>query len=129
MMDHSRVGAGVAPRDETIVAVLNEANRLLQTMGWTRFSMARGACGEAVRPDSAKAASYCLSGALVKAWRTIDPENEEFYFPYFEKKLSAALRKLHGYEGGVTRWNDGQAASLTDVVALIDAVIATIAQS
>ena len=117
---------GIASRDKIIVDVLNEASRLLQTKGWSRFAMARSACGQAVSLNSANASSYCLSGALVRAWRTIDPENEDFYFPVFEKKFSTTLRDAYGYEGGVSRWNDDVAASRDHVLTLINSVIASI---
>jgi hypothetical protein len=57
---------------------------------------------------------------------TIDPKNEDFYFPLFEKKFSAALHDAYGYVGGVSRWNDDLAASREDVVTLINSVIASI---
>ncbi|VTZ28587.1 conserved hypothetical protein [Methylocella tundrae] len=117
---------GVVPGDKILVDVLNEASRLLQMKGWSRIAMARSASGQAVSLNSADASSYCLSGALVKAWRTIDPKNEDLYFPLFEKKLSAALRDAYGYEGGVSRWNDEVAASRDDVVTLINSVIVSI---
>jgi hypothetical protein len=117
---------GIVSGDKILVDVLNEASRLLQMKGWSRFAMARSACGEAVSLNSADACSYCLSGAVVKAWRTIDPKNEDLYFPLFEKKFSAALRNAYGYEGGVSRWNDEVAGSRDDVVTLINSVIASI---
>lgn len=126
MMDIPLHRMGIVPGDKILLDVLNEASRLLQTNGWSRFAMARSACGEAVSLNSAAASSYCLSGALVKAWRTIDPKNEEFYFPIFEKKFSSALRNAYGYEGGVSRWNDEVAVSRDAVVTLINSVIASI---
>jgi hypothetical protein len=117
---------GIVPSDKILVDVLNEASRQLQMKGWSRFAMARSASGDAVSLNSADACSYCLSGAVVKAWRTIDPKNEDIYFPLFEKKVSAALRNVYGYEGGVSRWNDEVAASRDDVVTLINSVIASI---
>ena len=128
MMDMPLVGAGVVPGDKIIVNVLIETSRLLQKKGWNKFSMARGPLGEAVSPDSIDASSYCLSGALVRAWRTVDPENENFYFRYFEKTFSEALRTIYGYEGTFTRWNDEVATCADDVVTLIHSVITSILQ-
>ena len=76
--------------------------------------------------NSKDASCYCLSGALVKAWRTIDPLNEEFYFKYFEKKFSDILRESYGYKYTFTRWNDEVATCRDDVVALIHSVITSI---
>ncbi|WP_026605549.1 DUF6197 family protein [Methylocapsa acidiphila] len=126
MMDIPLRRMGIVLGDKILVDVLHEASRLLQTKGWSRFAMARSAGGDAVGLNSADACSYCLSGAVVKAWRTIDPKNEDIYFPLFEKKFSATLRDAYGYEGSVSRWNDEVAVSRDDVVTLINSVTASI---
>ncbi len=128
MINFTVVSEDVSANKTLIVAVLGETRRLLQEKGWNRFSMARGADGKAVSPNSSAASCYCLSGALAKAWRTIDPENEDFYFQYFERKFSDALRNVYGYDGAVTRWNDEIATRQEDVVTLIESVIKSIQQ-
>jgi hypothetical protein len=70
-----------------------------------------------------------LSGALVKAWRTIDPEHEEFYFKYFEKKLSEILLEKYNYQYTYTRWNDHVATSKDDVIQLLHCAITSILKS
>lgn len=111
---------------EVIIKVLIEAGQLLQRKGWSKFSMARDENGAKCGPDSAEAACYCLSGALVKAWRTIDPANEEFYFRFFEKKFSEVLRAKYSYDRTFTQWNDQIATSREDVVNLIHTVITSL---
>ncbi len=114
------------PSNKVIVDVLMETSNLLQQKGWNKFSMARDTRGEGVSPNSKDASCYCLSGALVKAWRTIDPQNEDFYFKYFEKKFSDDLRDTYGYDRTFTRWNDEVATSRENVVTLIHSVITSI---
>jgi len=114
------------PSNKVIVDVLMETSHLLQQKGWNKFSMARDPRGEGVSPDSKNASCYCLSGALVKAWRTIDPQNEDFYFKYFETKFSDDLRESYGYDHTFTRWNDEVATCREDVVTLIHSVITSI---
>lgn len=112
--------------NETIVRVLMETCRLLEGKGWNKYTMARNANGQVCGPDSQEAACYCLSGALVKAWRTIDPQNEEFYFPYFEKKISQVLVEKYNYRYTYTRWNDNVATCREDVIKLIHLVITSV---
>jgi hypothetical protein len=120
------VDQDVMPNNKMIVDVLMETSQLLQRKGWNQFSMARDPYGEGVGPDSKNASCYCLSGALVKAWRTIDPENEDFYFRYFEEKFAENLRASYGYDRTFTRWNDEVAASRDDVVNLVHSVITSL---
>jgi hypothetical protein len=117
---------GAMPDHKTIVNVLMETSQLLQQKGWNKFSMARDPHGEGVGVNSKDASCYCLSGGLVKAWRTVDPQNEDFYFRYFEKKISDILRESYGYDCTFTRWNDEVATCRDDVVALIHSVITSI---
>lgn len=117
---------GGMPSNKIIVEVLMEASKLLQQKGWNKYSMARDPQGGNVGPNSANASCYCLSGALVKAWRTVDPQHEDFYFKYFERKFSDGLRESYGYNHTFTRWNDEVASSRDDVVALIHSLITSI---
>ena len=112
--------------NETIVRVLMEACRLLEGKGWNKYTMARNANGQHCGPDSQDAACYCLSGALVKSWRTVDPQNEEFYFPYFESKIAQVLKAKYDYPYTYTRWNDNVATCREDVVKLIQDVITSV---
>jgi hypothetical protein len=114
------------PSNKIIVDVLMETSQLLQQKGWNKFSMARDPRGGGVGPNSKDASCYCLSGALVKAWRTIDPQNEDFYFKYFEKKFADDLRETYGYDHTFTRWNDEVATCRENVVTLIHSVITSI---
>ncbi len=126
IVDPAAVQEGVMPSNKVIVDVLLETSNLLQQKGWNKFSMARDPRGEGVGPNSEDASCYCLSGALVRAWRTIDPQNEDFYFKYFEKKFSDDLRETYGYDHTFTRWNDEVATSRDNVVTLIHSVITSI---
>jgi hypothetical protein len=112
--------------NEKIIRVLMETCRLLEGKGWNKYTMARNANGQLCSPDSQDAACYCLSGALVKAWRTIDPQNEDFYFPYFEKKISQVLLEKYNYPYTYTRWNDNVATCREDVIKLIHLVITSV---
>ncbi|SFK75826.1 DUF6197 family protein [Methylocapsa palsarum] len=112
--------------NENIIRVLMETRRLLEGKGWNKYTMARDTKGHLCSPDSQDAACYCLSGALVKAWRTIDPGNEEFYFPYFEKKISEVLLEKYNYPYTYTRWNDNVATCREDVIKLIHLVITSV---
>lgn len=112
--------------NKIIIDVLGEASQLLQRKGWDRFAMARDECGKSVDLNSNEASCYCLSGALCKAWRVIDPANEEFYFKYFEKKFSDVLHESYGFGGTFTRWNDSVATSRDDVLNLIQSVISSL---
>lgn len=114
------------PSSKVIVDVLRETSRLVQRQGWNKYSMARDFTGHGVSPDSKNASCYCLAGALVKAWRTIDPAHEDFYFKYFENKFSSCLRESYGYDRTYTRWNDEVAASGDHVVTLIHSVITSV---
>lgn len=113
-------------KNQTIISILMETARLLEGKGWNKYSMARTSAGKLCAPDSREASCYCLSGALVKAWRTIDPANEEFYFPYFESKFSEVLLEKYKYPYTYTRWNDNVATSREDVVKLIHEVITAV---
>ena len=117
---------GIMPSNKMIVDVLMETSQLLQQKGWNKFSMARDPNGEGVGPNSKDASCYCLSGALVKAWRTLDAQNEDFYFRYFEQKFAEDLRESYGYDHTFTRWNDEVATSRDHVVTLIHSVITAI---
>lgn len=113
-------------RNEVIIEVLLDASDLLQQKGWNKYSMARNENGDECGPDSSEAACYCLSGALVRAWRTVDPDNEEFYFKFFEKKFSEVLRARYDYNRTFTQWNDHVATSREDVVNLIHTVVTSL---
>lgn len=112
--------------NEVIIEVLLEAGQLLQQKGWNKYSMARNERGDECGPDSSEAACYCLSGALVKAWRTVDPANEDFYFAFFEKKFADVLRARYDYNRTFTQWNDHVATSQEDVVNLIHSVVTSL---
>jgi hypothetical protein len=114
---------------ELIIQILLEASRLLQGNGWNKFSMARDLNGKRCGPDSNEASCFCLSGALVKAWRVLDPSREIFYFKFFEEKFSEVLRTQYNYNYTYTRWNDRVATSEEDVVSLIHCVIASVLES
>jgi hypothetical protein len=114
---------------EVIVKILLEAGRLLQGNGWNKFSMARDVSGKRCGPDSNEASCFCLSGALVKAWRVLDPSHEIFYFKFFEEKFSEVLRTKYNYNYTYTRWNDRVATSKEDVLALIHCVIASVLEN
>jgi hypothetical protein len=111
---------------EVIIEILLEASNLLQKKGWNKYSMALDQNGDKCGPDSSEAACYCLSGALVKAWRSIDPESEDFYFKYFEKRFSDVLRARYNYDRTFTQWNDNVAMSREDVVNLIHLVVTSL---
>ncbi len=113
-------------RNSEIIKVLTEATQLLQQKGWNKYLMSCDAGGKICGIDSDLASSYCLSGALVEAWRTIDPHNEGFYFKFFEKKFSQILRDKYDYNNTYTRWNDDVATSGEDAVKLIQTVIASL---
>jgi hypothetical protein len=113
-------------KNQTIISILMETSRLLEGKGWNKYSMARTPTGKLCAPDSQEASCYCLSGALVNAWRSIDPDNELFYFPYFESKFSEVLREKYDYPYTYTRWNDNVATSREDVVKLIHDVITSV---
>ncbi len=108
---------------ENITQILEEAKGLLQRKGWTKFATARNESGSVVGLNDNDASCYCLPGALVKAWRNVDPRNEGFYFSYFEEKFAETLRENYGYDRTVTQWNDNMATSVDDAVNLIDTVI------
>jgi hypothetical protein len=110
----------------TVIEILSESRRTLKEKGWTRSAMARDGTGLMCGLNSDQAACYCLWASVVKAWRLVDPENEKFYFPFFERKFLEILELKFSYPFPVTRWNDEVARSLEDVTALLDAVIATI---
>lgn len=112
--------------NKKIIEILTETSELLQRKGWSRFAMARDQYGRRCGPNSIDASCYCLSGALVKSWRTLDPDHEEFYFRYFEKKLSEILMRKYGYDRTFTRWNDEVATCADDVVELINSAIASL---
>ncbi|WOJ89323.1 hypothetical protein RZS28_16220 [Methylocapsa polymorpha] len=112
--------------NEMIIEILLESSQLLQRKGWNKYAMARDENGDKCGPDSSEAACYCLSGALVRAWRTIDPKNEDFYFKYFEKKFSEVLLARYNYNRTFTQWNDQVATSREDVVKLIHTVITSL---
>ncbi len=112
--------------NKVIIEVLLEAGNLLQRKGWNKYSMALDNNGAKCAPNSSEAACYCLSGALVKAWRTIDPDNEEFYFKFFEWKFSEVLWAQYNYDRTFTQWNDNVATCREDVVKLIHLVVTSL---
>lgn len=109
-----------------IIEILLEASRLLNGRGWSKHAMARDVHGNMCGPSSNEASCYCLSGALVKAWRTVDPEHEDFYFKYFEKNFSAVLEEIYKYPFTMTRWNDRKVTQKEDVIQLIQRVATSI---
>lgn len=107
-----------------IIKILVEARSLIEQGGWSQFCIARDRTGNVVDAHAGEACRFCLSGALCKAWRALDPANEDFYFRYFEEVFSAVLRVRYGYDRTFTQWNDHVATSQKEVVVLIDRVIA-----
>lgn len=113
-------------RGETIIEILSESARMLKEKGWSRYAMARDVNGNTCALNSNQAVSYCLWASVVKGWRSVDPDNEVFYYPFFERKFHETLELKFGYPFTVTRWNDEVAQSLEDVTTFLDDVIATI---
>jgi hypothetical protein len=111
---------------ETVTEILLESGRILKEDGWTQQAMARDANGKICGLNSSEAVSYCLWSSVVRAWRLVDPENEKYYFPFFERRFLEVLRLKFGYPFTVTRWNDEMARSLEDIKSLLDEVIASI---
>jgi hypothetical protein len=124
-MTFSSVKSSIA-NGETVIEILRESRRILKEQGWTRFAMARDATGKSCGLNSETAVSYCLWSSVVKGWRSVDPDNENFYFPFFERKFLEVLKSKYGYAFTVSRWNDERARSLEDVTNLLDELIATI---
>jgi hypothetical protein len=112
-----------------IVEILSASSRLLVQNGWSQRAMARDRNGAACNLDARDGAFYCLSGALVTTWRAIDPENEEFYFQYFENAFSYVLTKKYDYDRTLTQWNDNVATCRDDIVQLIHTVIHSVQAS
>lgn len=114
---------------DVTINILSEASRLLNGNGWIKYNMARDAHGNVCVPTRSEASCFCLSGALVRAWRTIDPAQEEFYYKYFEAKFAEVLEQKYNYIYPYTRWNDQVAKCKEDVIGLIDSVVTNIAES
>lgn len=114
-----------ARSESVIIEIVKEANRILREQGWTQLSMARDAAGKCCSLNDPQAVSFSVWGSIVKAWRFIDPDNEDFYFPFFERKLREILASKWEYHRTVTRWNDEQGMTLDLAAALLDAVIAS----
>ncbi len=112
--------------NDIIIKILLMACRLLEEKGWTQGSMARDASGGVCAVNSDMADSYCLSGALVKSWRTLDPANEDFYFRFFEACFSDVLLRRYNSTHTLTRWNDDIETHRDAVMELIRAVISSI---
>lgn len=110
--------------NDNIIRILAEARQTLSRGGWTRRAMARDASGNSCSLRSDDAVAYCAWASVVKAWRKIDPQNEDFYFSFFEQKFAQVLSAKYGYQFTVTRWNDEVASSVAEVMTLIDAVAA-----
>jgi hypothetical protein len=113
-------------KKDMVIKVLMETSRLIQMHGWNKYSMARDSVGNRCAPESSDAACYCLSGALVKTWRAIDPSREEFYFKFFEKQFSEVLTEKYNYPYTYTRWNDEVALRKEDILELIHSVIVSL---
>ena len=119
-------GNSFMARGGTVIEILSESRRTLKEKGWTRSAMARDGKGMMCGLNSDQAACYCLWASVVKAWRSVDPENEKFYYPFFERTFLEILELKFSYPFPVTRWNDEVAKSLEDVIALLDEVVAAI---
>jgi hypothetical protein len=106
-----------------IIDILLEASRILLRNGWTTHALARDANGASCRLDKSDAASYCLCGALTKAWRILDYENDEVYFRLFRNEFNMILESKYNYRYSLTQWNDSAATCKDDVIELIHDVI------
>lgn len=106
-----------------IIEILSASSALLVESGWGKRAMARDRNGVACDLNARNRAFYCLSGALVTTWRAIDPENEDFYFNYFESAFSYVLTEKYNYDRTLTQWNDDVATCRDDIVQLIHTVI------
>lgn len=112
--------------NDNIVRILEESSQTLSRNGWSRHAMARDAAGNSCSLSSGDAVAYCVWASVVKSWRKLDPQNENFYFSFFERKFAEVLSSKYRYRFTLTRWNDEVASSARDAVTLIDDVIATV---
>jgi hypothetical protein len=109
-----------------IVKILWMACRLLEEKGWNRGAMARNRSGEPCGIESQAVDSFCLSGALVNSWRTLDRTNENLYFTLLEARFSDVIFRKYGHSCTLSRWNDRFAKHREEVIELIHAVIKSI---
>src|SRR4051812_27438101 len=80
---------------------------------WTRGTLAKSAAGHAVRPESARARSWCLIGLLRKACDDVDPDFGA---------IVATYGALTGRVGDVHCWNDAPERTFDDVLKLLTEV-------
>lgn len=102
-----------------IIEVLSEAVRILKMSEWTQHALARDAKGRSCSISGGDAVAFCLGGALIKAWRALDGDNEDLYHKFFQNKFSEILREKYNYKFTYTRWNDRPTTSKEDVMTLL----------
>ena len=80
---------------------------------WTRGTLAKSARGLAVRPESARARSWCVIGLFRKACDDLDPD-----FGTIVATYNALTRRV----GNVHCWNDAPERTFDDVIELLTEV-------
>lgn len=98
--------------------ILRGAAQLLREKGWTTHAFARLDNSFVVPWDYPHACRFCLSGAVQRAASDLHTSQEA---------ASVAVGRVvisRGYLRGTVRFNDEQARSVDDVIAIIDEAIA-----
>lgn len=97
------------------VKILQEAKRLIQEVGWVRFSYYI----PGQYTHNGKIAGYCLAGALSAA-DSGEPGN--VFTPSY-RRVAEAVKRAAGTIC-ITRWNDMTARNKDEVLAVLDKAIA-----
>ena len=92
--------------------IYNKAADMIES-GWAQDSFARDVYGDSVHPCGGKAASWCLSGALIAAVHPM--EKSTFYVPACPSRLAEGLM----LEGEINNWNDYYARTKEEVVSCL----------
>lgn len=107
---------------DPIVALLTDARKLIAEKGWTSNSLARDAAGQCCDPTSAKAACFCIVGALNRAAWDIRPTVRQGHKSQAFVLLEAVTRRRSGRR--IADFNDTVADSPETILSVFDEAIA-----
>lgn len=101
----------MASENERIVSDLTEARKLLEK-GWTQRAYARNANGVAVDEGSPNACSFCVTGALNRAYACLETH-----------LLVGRFVKVRTGGDWLHLWNDAPGRTQEEVLTMIDEIL------
>jgi len=104
--------------------IIKKAIELLETKGWTQGAYARNAEGAPIYRMEPEACSFCLSGALSRAYMEMNENHDDEVDPFYEEFRNTRIgiidiiRKKYGADQIIT-FNDDDGRTKEEVVGLL----------